>query len=75
MGGHTDLKFPLASGLFKNCQLQYKHTLLKKKESGEFFLGYRNSNLLTLTLVTKVVKAKQQYVKESCYDSWMSEQS
>lgn len=54
--GHTDLKFPLASGLFKNCQLQHKHTLLKKKKSGEFFLEYRNSNkskhLLILTLVT-----------------------
>lgn len=32
MGGHIDLKFPLASGLFKDCQLQYKHRLLKKKK-------------------------------------------
>lgn len=31
MGGDTDLKFAAASGLFKNLQLQYKHTLLKKK--------------------------------------------
>lgn len=31
-GGHTDLKFPLASKLFKNSQAQYKHTLLNKKK-------------------------------------------
>lgn len=63
MGGDTDLKFPLASGLFKNPQLQYKHTLLKKKKKEETSsknteIQSKSDHLLIFTLVTQLIVEK-----------------